>query len=75
MNADYAALEMRIAAIISKDQTLLKAFLSGADLHKSTASLVWGMPIEEVDKDTRTKAKSVNFGRVKPQPFLSPSMF
>lgn len=75
MNADYAALEMRIAAIISKDQTLLKAFLSGADLHKSTASLVWGMPIEEVDKDTRTRAKSVNFGRVKPQPFLSPSMF
>lgn len=62
MNADYAALEMRVAGIVSKDPTLLKAFLSGQDLHKSTASLVWGVPIEEVSKDLRTAAKSVNFG-------------
>lgn len=62
MNADYAALEMRIAGVISEDPTLLKAFLSGQDLHKSTASLVWGVPIEEVSKDLRTAAKSVNFG-------------
>lgn len=62
MNADYSALEMRIAGIISEDQTLLQAFLSGKDLHKSTASLVWKVPIEEVSKDLRTQAKSVNFG-------------
>lgn len=62
MNADYAALEMRVAGIVSKDPTLLKAFLSGQDLHKSTASLVWGVPIDEVSKDLRTAAKSVNFG-------------
>lgn len=62
MNADYSALEMRIAGIISGDSTLLNAFLSGKDLHKSTASLVWGVPIDEVSKDLRTKAKSVNFG-------------
>ena len=62
LNADYSALEMRIAGIISNDQTLLKALLSGADLHKSTASLVWGVPVDEVPKDMRTRAKAVNFG-------------
>lgn len=62
MNADYSALEMRIAGVISGDQALLKALLSGADLHKSTASLVWGVPVEEVPKDMRTNAKAVNFG-------------
>ena len=62
MNADYCALEMRVAGIVSGDQMLLTAFLSGQDLHKSTASLVWGVPIEEVTKDLRTAAKSVNFG-------------
>lgn len=62
MNADYSALEMRIAGVISGDQALLKALLSGADLHKSTASLVWGVPVDEVPKDMRTNAKAVNFG-------------
>lgn len=62
MNADYSALEMRIAGIISGDEALLKALLSGADLHKSTASLVWGVPVDEVPKDMRTNAKAVNFG-------------
>ena len=62
LNADYSALEMRIAGIVSEDPTLLQAFLSGQDLHKSTASLVWGMPIDEVTKDQRTAAKKVNFG-------------
>lgn len=62
MNADYSALEMRIAGIISKDENLTQALLSGKDLHKSTASLVWGVPVDEVPKDMRTKAKQVNFG-------------
>lgn len=56
------ALEMRIAAVISKDENLTQALLSGKDLHKSTASLVWGVPVDEVPKDMRTRAKSVNFG-------------
>ena len=62
MNADYSALEMRVAGIISEDETLKQAFLSGQDLHKSTASLVWGVPVDEVPKDMRTNAKAVNFG-------------
>lgn len=62
LNADYSALEMRIAGIISEDEALSRAFLSGQDLHKSTASIVWGVPIEDVSKDQRTAAKKVNFG-------------
>lgn len=62
MNADYAALEMRIAGVISEDKALLDAFLSGQDLHKSTASIVWGVPVDEVSKTMRTNAKAVNFG-------------
>lgn len=62
LNADYAALEMRIAGVISEDEALLNAFLSGQDLHKSTASIVWNTPIEEVSKTMRTNAKAVNFG-------------
>lgn len=62
LNADYAALEMRIAAIISDDKKMTQAFLSGADIHKANASYIWRIPIEEVTKDLRTKAKSLGFG-------------
>ena len=56
------ALEMRIAAIISGDKKMTQAFLSGADIHKANASYIWRIPIEEVTKDLRTKAKSLGFG-------------
>lgn len=62
INVDYSALEMRVAGVISADKNLTSALLSGADLHKATASKVWGVPIEEVPKDMRTNAKAVNFG-------------
>lgn len=64
MNADYSALEMRISAIISGDKKMTQAFLSGVDIHKSNASYMWRIPIEEVTKDLRTKAKSLGFGIV-----------
>lgn len=63
INTDYSALELKIAAIISKDEAMKEAILSGTDLHKATASKVWGIPVDEVPKDTRTAAKAVNFGR------------
>lgn len=63
-NFDYSALEMKIAGIISGDANLRSAFLSGQDLHKSTASLIWNVPIEEVSKTLRTQAKAVNFGLI-----------
>ena len=52
------ALEMRISAIISHDKKMTQAFLSGADIHKANAAYMWKVPIEEVTKDLRTKAKS-----------------
>jgi uracil-DNA glycosylase family 4 len=62
MNADYSQLELRVAGMISGDQQLLEIYNSGQDLHKMTASIVWKTPVEEVSKDMRTAAKSVNFG-------------
>jgi len=53
---------LRIIAHISKDPAMIEAFRSGIDIHTATASKVWGVPIEEVDKDMRRKAKTVNFG-------------
>lgn len=62
VNADYSALEMRIAAIISNDKKMTQAFLSGVDIHKANASYMYNIPVEEVTKDLRTKAKSLGFG-------------
>ena len=62
INIDYSALEMRLAAIISADKKMTQAFLSGVDIHKANASYMYNIPIEEVTKDARTKAKSLGFG-------------
>lgn len=62
LNADYSQLELRIAGVISKDETLESIYKSGIDLHIATASKTFNVPIEEVTKDLRTKAKAVGFG-------------
>jgi DNA polymerase-1 len=62
LSADYSQIELRIIAHISKDPAMIEAFRSGIDIHTATASKVWGVPIDEVDKDMRRKAKTVNFG-------------
>lgn len=62
MNADYSQLELRIAGVISGDKILEGIYKSGMDLHIATASKTFGVPIEEVTKDLRTKAKAVGFG-------------
>ena len=62
MSSDYSQIELRIIAHISKDPGMIEAFKQGIDIHTATASKVWGVPIEEVDKDMRRKAKTVNFG-------------
>lgn len=62
MSSDYSQIELRIIAHISKDEGMIEAFKQGIDIHTATASKVWGVPIEEVDKDMRRKAKTVNFG-------------
>ena len=62
LSADYSQIELRIMAAFSKDDSMLEAFNNGLDVHKATASKVFGVPLEEVNSDMRRKAKTVNFG-------------
>lgn len=59
--ADYSQFELRIAAHLSEDETLSKAFKSGQDIHAATAARVSGVEIEEVTPEQRYAAKAVNF--------------
>ena len=59
--ADYSQVELRVLAHVSQDPMLLKAFQDGLDVHASTASLTYGVPITEVTPDMRRVAKTVNF--------------
>ncbi|GAB3878136.1 DNA polymerase I [Hymenobacter segetis] len=60
--ADYSQVELRIMADFSGDKTMIEAFRLGQDVHTSTASKVFRVPLEEVDSEMRRKAKTVNFG-------------
>ena len=60
--ADYSQIELRIMASFSKDKSMMEAFRLGKDIHATTASKVFGVPLEQVDTDMRRKAKEVNFG-------------
>ena len=62
LSADYSQIELRLLAAICKDEGLMKAFISGEDIHRSTAALVFMVGPEEVTADMRRKAKEVNFG-------------
>jgi DNA polymerase-1 len=62
--ADYSQIELRIMAHISKDAHLLDAFNNDMDVHNATASMIFGVPIDEVSKDHRRKAKAINFGLI-----------
>lgn len=62
ITADYSQVELRILAELSQDREFIKAFESGEDLHKATASSMFNVPLSEVTKDMRSQAKSINFG-------------
>jgi DNA polymerase-1 len=62
LSADYSQVELRIIAALSNDENMCEAFLQGADIHAATASKVFGVPLDQVDKSMRSKAKAVNFG-------------
>ena len=62
VSADYSQIELRLMAHFSKDEHLITAFNEGKDIHATTASRVFGVPLEEVTFNMRTMAKSVNFG-------------
>ena len=60
--ADYSQIELRIIASLSGDESMIEAFKNGTDIHSVTASKVFNVSLEEVDRDMRSKAKTVNFG-------------
>ena len=62
LSADYSQIELRLLAHISQDDNLIEAFNSGIDVHSLTASKVFEVPVEDVTKEMRYKAKAVNFG-------------
>jgi DNA polymerase-1 len=62
LSADYSQIELRILAHLSGDPTLMQAFLRGEDIHRRTASEVYGVPPEQVTEEERSRAKAVNFG-------------
>ncbi len=63
-DADYSQIELRILAALSEDEHLKNAFINGQDIHRSTASLVFHTPFDEVTDLQRRNAKAVNFGIV-----------
>ena len=61
-SADYSQIELRLLAHVTEDEILVSAFRNNEDIHAQTASKVFGVPLEEVTKEMRRKAKAVNFG-------------
>src|SRR5690606_21049212 len=62
LSADYSQIELRIIAALSKEENMINAFKNGEDIHASTASKVFNVPIEDVTREQRSNAKTVNFG-------------
>ncbi|BDU69058.1 DNA polymerase I [Geothrix oryzae] len=62
LDADYSQIELRVVAALAEDPVLLGAFAAGEDIHRRTASEVFGVPMETVTSDQRSASKAVNFG-------------
>lgn len=60
--ADYSQIELRLIAGLSQDPTMMASFQNGEDIHAATASKVFGIPLNEVTREQRSHAKTVNFG-------------
>ena len=62
VSADYSQIELRLLAHVADIETLREAFATGQDIHARTASEVFGVPLDQMDKQTRARAKAINFG-------------
>jgi DNA polymerase-1 len=62
MSADYSQIELRIIAALSQEPNMIESFKNGEDIHRSTAARVFNVALEEVTKEQRSHAKTVNFG-------------
>lgn len=61
LSADYSQIELRLAAVLAKDESFLSAFRDGADIHKRTAAEIYDVPEDKVTKEQREHAKATNF--------------
>lgn len=64
VEADFSQIELRVVAFLSRDRTMMHLYQTGQDIHLATAANVLGIPMSQVTKDDRKKAKAVNFGFV-----------
>ena len=64
ISADYSQIELRVMAHVSNDANLQRAFAAGEDIHKATASEVFGVNLQDVSSDQRRAAKAINFGLI-----------
>lgn len=64
VDADYSQIELRVLAHVADDDAMIEAFRDGQDIHATTASKVYGVPVEEVTPQMRSSCKAVNFGIV-----------
>ena len=62
LSADYSQIELRLMAHCSQDTHMIQAFMDGQDIHAATAAKIFGLPIDEVSKEQRRRAKTANFG-------------
>ena len=62
LSADYSQIELRIMAHLSEDENMIEAFQNGKDIHAATAAQIYNIPIDQVTRDMRRKAKTANFG-------------
>ncbi len=62
--ADYSQIELRLLAHLSQDPAFVSAFNAGGDIHKQTASIIFGVPVEDVTSEMRARAKTINFATI-----------
>jgi DNA polymerase-1 len=62
--ADYSQIELRIMAHLSGDPAFIEAFHQGGDIHRQTAALIFGVPLDQVTADMRARAKTINFATI-----------
>ena len=64
LGADYSQIELRLLAHLSHDQAFVRAFASGGDIHRETAAIIFGVPVETVTSEMRARAKTINFATI-----------
>ncbi len=62
--ADYSQIELRLLAHLSQDPAFVQAFRAGGDIHRQTAAIIFDVPLEDVTKDMRARAKTINFATI-----------